>query len=351
MPSLTDDVRKLKTEFPYATVESLTSIPKKTNLKDSTALKELSKLSQLIKSNATKLGIISTPDKIFNNEDSFRKQLTDFMNVVFYLLSLVPLFHDSYYADYFVEKVDHEIVSLILSVHKLSDELVEIVNSGDQYKDEEVDLSKDDKLAKFIKERLISIGMLWSQCDNLDLLSRQGNLGLLNQYMSSSVKILQDSIEELGEWLEDPVVNSDPFGMDDNFSEDEEASVEGDNSEEVSDEMISFVNTLLQKSKLLKLLLGSLSKSIEIKKDTATTASSLSELNQLHKSIVSNSDIVISSTLMNADYDTDPEIETAMLAIQNDVKKITKIVTSLNKADDSKLKWIKVWSNKWDSLN
>ena len=54
---------------------------------------------------------------------------------------------------------------------------------------------------------------------------------------------------------------------------------------------------------------------------------------------------------MNTDYATDPEIETAMLAIQNDVKKVTKIVTSLNKADDSKLKWIKVWSNKWDSLN
>lgn len=348
--TLSDDVKRLKTEFPYTSVESLHGIPKKTKLPASSLLEELGKLSKLIKSNATKLGIISTPDKISNNEDAFKTQMVELMNVVFYLLSLVPLFHDSHFADYFINKLDNDIVSLVQSIHKLSDELVEIVNSdAKDFKDPII--AEDEKLAKFLKERLISIGMLWSQCEHLELLSNQGNLGLLTEYLSSSVKLLQDSIEELEEWLEDPVINSDPFGMNDKFSDEEGTDLDEEEEEEASESMIEFVKSLSQKSRLLKLLLSSLSKSITIKKDTVTTAAYLSELNQLHNSIVSNSDTLISSTLVNAEYEVDPEVETSVLAINNDVKKVIKIITQLNGSDESKLKWIQVWSNKWSSLN
>ncbi|QEU60123.1 hypothetical protein KDRO_C06510 [Kluyveromyces lactis] len=348
--TLSDDIKRLKTEFPYTSVESLHEIPKKTKLLDSSLLEELGKLSKLIKSNATKLGIISTPDKISNNEDAFKTQMVELMNVVFYLLSLVPLFHDSHFADYFINKLDNEIVSLVQSIHKLSDELVEIVNS-DAEDFEDPNIAEDEELAKFLKERLISIGMLWSQCDHLELLSNQGNLGLLTEYLSSSVKLLQDSIEELEEWLEDPVINSDPFGMNDKFSDEEGTDLDEEEEEEASESMIEFVRLLSQKSRLLKLLLSSLSKSITIKKDTVTTAAYLSELNQLHNSILSNSDTLISSTLMNVEYEVDPEVETSALAINNDVKKVIKIITQLNASDKSKLKWIQVWSNKWSSLN
>ncbi|CDO92869.1 unnamed protein product [Kluyveromyces dobzhanskii CBS 2104] len=346
---LTDTLKRLKTEFPYATTVSLKAIPKKTKLADSSLLEELGKLSQLIKSNATKLGIISTPDRILSNEDAFKKQLVDLMNVLFYLLSLVPLFHDSCFTDYFVDNLDQEIVSLILGVHGLSDELLEIV-SADPKAFDDASVPENEKLSKFLKERLISIGKIWSQCDRLESLSKRGNLGLLAEYISSSIKLLQDSNEELEEWLEDPVINSDPFGMNDNFSDEEGSDLDAED-EEVSETMIEFVRSLLQKSRLLKLLLGSLTKSIDIKKDTASTAAQLSELHLLHKSIVSNSDTLISSTLMNAEYESDPEVETATLAINNDVKKIIKIVTQLNSSNESKLKWIQVWSTTWNSLN
>ena len=228
----------------------------------------------------TSLGIISCPDKLGKNEAAFKKQVVDLMNVMFYLLSLVPLFHDASFADYFTTKFDNEVISLILSVHKLSDELIEIIElgSGSESNDYE---TKEDAPAD---ERLISIGMIWSQCDNLHILSSQGNMGLLSEHISSSIKLLQDSIEEINEWLQDPVISADPFGINDSYS-DEGNEPDNYDEEEAPESMINFVQTLLQKSKLLKLLLSSLSKSIDIKKDTASTSEYLSELNKLHRSI------------------------------------------------------------------
>lgn len=339
--SLTEDARKLKSEFPYVTLESLRKIPKKTALKDSTPLVELDKLSKLIKSHATKLGIISTPEKLFDAQDAFKKQLTEFMNVLFYLLTLVPLFHDSHFADYFIKKLDNEIVSLISSVHKLSDELLLTVQS-----DADSEPAPIPQKENGTDGRLVSIGMIWSQCDSLELLAAQGNIGLLNENISSSVKLLLDSINEIEEWLQDPVISSDPFDIGESSS-DNDAFDDENEDEEAPESMIKDVKIVLQRCKLLKLLLSSLCKSIEIKKDSSSTAASLSALNNLHSSLVSNSDTLISSMLMQIDYASDPDFESSQLAVKNEVNRIIKILNQLNQTDGSKLKWIQVWNAKW----
>lgn len=335
MKKLTDQLRSIKVNFPYESPESLHQITTNIKLKDSSSLEELGKLSNLIKSHLTKVGILSSPDKITNNESLLSEEILQLSNKIFYVLSLLQTFYQGHFTDYFVKVLDENVVQLIISFHQFSTELIEIVS-----------LNENEGKCE---DRLVSIGKMWSICDQLMDISKKGNLGLLFQNIIESSKLINDTILELQDWLMDPTLESDdPFGL--HLSDNDASGEEAFQSPSVLHEVISFVEKYQFRFKLLKLLLVSFAKSININEPhTKSLVPSLQNIDKLHRKLVAQVDELTSDTfLLGPDFsETDPDITQSIVSLENTTLEIVSVMKSLNKLSDKKSKWLLVWNSKW----
>ncbi|AET38613.1 uncharacterized protein Ecym_3105 [Eremothecium cymbalariae DBVPG len=318
--------------FPYNTTKSLHDIKSSTQLKDSTPLIELGKLAKLLKAQITKAAILSQKSRIAGNETVLTKQLHELEQSLFYLLSLFPKFHLSGdYASYLLKQLDETVLALVQCMQQI---YVEIKEGN---------------------ENLLSVGKLWSLCDELLSISEEGNLGLLKKHISSSTKLVNDTILEIHDWLEDPILEQDdPFGLDGSSGEDNDgADTDRNVCEVASKEMVEFVQKLERKLKLIKLLLGSFNKSVEVEKSHSRAAVEIfDKLNTMHHDIVPQIDEFVSSIFMlGADFDPeDGDIIEELNKLNTSMKQLCKLVRKLNFKNPMKNKWLENWEAQWQKL-
>lgn len=361
-------VSNIRTQFleAYPSADSLHKIKSSTKLEGSEPLVELGKLASIIKAHSTKVGIIYNPDTLFKSKQNIStafKELQAFTNSVFYLLSLLPLFYSSkHYAEYLLDELDACLLGLLGGIGNLCDEIERLMHVNDVQAD--ADDSKNakpldtDKRPDHDDVRLISIGKIWASCDTFTKISSSGNLGLLNNKIQISSKLINDTLTEVEEWLEDPQLeDSDPFGLDNSFSGDESGQDEfnsGDEGEkQVLEQMVKFIKLWQNNLKMIKLLLSSFSKSISSNdyKSKEKDGESLTKLNQLHGATVAKIDDLISTAFMlSQDFGPeDKELKEIVEDLNDSIKKIVKIIKLLNRNEEKKGKWVEVWENKFFS--
>ncbi|CEP63328.1 uncharacterized protein LALA0_S07e07624g [Lachancea lanzarotensis] len=342
-------ISTLQTDFVknFTSSEKLHRLKPKIKLQDSDPITELKKLSQILKAHATKIGIILHPDKFYNNLDAVFKEIQSLANSIFFLISLIPLFYQEEYPEYFTSLLDANVLSLLNGVGGLCEELNQLLSAPS---DQQNASASDDSASA----RLVPIGKIWAVCDQTLELSDMGELGLLNKKIKVSSKLVSDTLTELEEWLAEPRIETDdPFGLESDSEEEEQGEEEDTETQEVPPKMIQFVQEWQTKLKMIRLLLQSFSKSIASNdyKNKKPTSLQLDRLNALHGRIVAEVDELISSTFMGGqDFDSQDE-EITQLAGQVDlaVREMVKIIKDVNKNDEKKGKWIQVWDNKYFS--
>ncbi|CCK70973.1 uncharacterized protein KNAG_0F03110 [Huiozyma naganishii CBS 8797] len=334
---LTDLQNAIKTQFLDRYLDNLDAIhtiQSSTKFKDSTALKELGKLSQLIRSHATKIGIVLNPET-FNpqNYAAVYKELKSLIDVVFLLFSVTPLFYTAQnkkmYAQFLLERLDSALLNLLNGLNFLSEELKGKLEDG-----------------SFDENRLRSVGILWSTCDALDDISTKGNFGLLSDKVKVSSDMINDVVTEIDEFLEDP--ESVLEGMADLGLSDLETEDAGDSTETIK-AIRPFMEVWKNKLKLIKLLLSSFNSTI-----TSTTynekdysGSMLDELNSLHQSIAEQVDDFISDIYMADESFTAEDSKEEISKLDATIRKMIKVIKNLNKSDQKKIKWINTWECKY----
>lgn len=325
------------------------NIESKTKLKDSTPLIELTKLSQLLRSHSTKLGIILKPETFTEkNYEATYKELKSIIDTTFYLFSLLPLFYSGKnYTKLLVKRLDESILKFLNSLQSLCKELDAKFNNQE-----------------FDEERLICIGMIWSCCDDWDQISKSKDLGILADSFKSSSQLLRDVMDEVEEFLEDPESNigqSLDFLDDDDFDSEEE-EVKGDvvtvddktpkTESQTTKDLINLILPIMEEWKIKVVLLRTLFNSFRnviMSKDPPKiyTIDMLDELDELHKSIAAAADNFTCTMYMADETFTKEDIDEEAKEINTNVKKMLSIIKNVKKKPSDKNEFVKVWETKF----
>lgn len=318
-------------------VTKLRNILSTTKIKDSTPSKELVKLSQLIKSHTTKIGIVLKPETFTEqNYTATFTELKGFTDYVFYYFSLLPLFYKSQeYPEFMLKKLDNATFELLNGMEVLCNELDRKFKQNDSDED-----------------RLLSIGMLWTSCDTLEEIGLKGKFGLLADSIRDSNGLVEDVLNEIDDFLKDPSLENG-FMLDDEYDSEEKGEekvgkiIEDD--QETLEKLINFTKAWKTKLKLIKLLLSSFISTISSNdyKSINKKGSVLDELQSLHLLITKNIDELIGDIFM-ADSTFDPEDYTEQIeTLDKSLRKIISVMRQLNNDDIKKSKWVNVWEAKY----
>ena len=335
----------IKEQFvdPYKNdIGALTKISSETKLQGSDPLTELEKLAKILKAYSTKLGIICEPSKLHGNYHAAYTELKNYADSLFYLLSLLPLFtreQGKLYASYLNEDVFTQVLGLLNGTEMLCDEICSSSkeNEGDN------------------KDRLISVGIIWASCDELCDIAKGGNYGLLSKRIALSCGLVDDVLEDIHGWLEDPQLEgADDFLGDDLDSIDEledgvkKMGIDGDD-EEMIEIVKKFLSEWQTKIKMIKLLLSSFSKSITLTtgKNIPNLGSKLDELNKLHKQVILHLDELVSDVFMSGAAFDEDEMGPSIADLNDTLAKMVHMIKEISKQDPKKSKWIDVWNNKY----
>ncbi|CCF55923.1 hypothetical protein KAFR_0A04870 [Kazachstania africana CBS 2517] len=325
----------IKSQFiePYQNVKKLRTIQSTTKLQDSTSLKELSKLSNLMKSHATKIGIVIKPDTFDEkNYNAIFKEIKGFIDAVFFYFSLLPLFYDkkANHPEYFLVKIDGLTLDLLKGMELLCKELEEKLEDKDSDKD-----------------RLLCVGVIWACCDSLEEIATKGDFGLLADSIRGSNSLVDDVLNDIDEFLENPSFSDEMF-MDDEYSSDVEESKTPE-EEEALKKMCKFLESWKTNLKMIKLLLSSFVSTITntSSRPTNYTGTVLDEFQKLHLKITEDIDTFISDVFMSdASFDVS-DFEEEIGSLNVTLSKVIRVIKKINKDDNKKLKWVDVWENKY----
>lgn len=333
-------VESIRSQFvePYGDVQSLRNIKSTTNLKDSDPLTELLKLAQIIKAHSTKIGIVCQESKFFDNYPVVFKELQSFTNALFYLLSLLPLVHDDKtdtWTRYLAKKLDSLVLNLLSGVSSLCKEIERMIEEGK---------GNDNN-------RLISVGSIWAACDSLAELAKKGNFKLLADSIRSSCDLVDDVVQDVESWLEDPQFGDELLVDDVESDEEKEDSEREDNGDaaQALKKMEAFLIEWKTNLKMIKLLLSSFAKSLStnVYNSKDTKASSLDKLHSLQSLVVEQLDEFLSDVFMSdASFDS-KEFNGNIAALNESLGQMVGVIKKLNTSDPKKLKWINVWENKY----
>lgn len=323
---------------PYKTADSLFDLSSSTSLKDSDPITEIKKLSQIIKAHSTKIGIICQEDKFYRNLSAVFNELKSFNDKIFMLLSLLPLFHkdkEDKWAQFFIQTLNSLVINLLNGISTLYDEIDRLLNGTDNEKD----------------QRLYAVGLIWAACDSLDNLAHKGNFQILADNIRNNCSLVDDVMEDISSWLEDPQMGNDLLlgdedEEDDNNDEDSSRSQDG---QEILEQMKCFLKDWETNLKMIKLLLSSfakpLSSNIYTSKDSK--GSTLDKLNDIQHKVIEQIDELISDFLVSDLSFNSDDFEDDIAQLNESLRKMVDTIKILNKSDPKKSKWIQVWENKY----
>lgn len=319
--------------------DAIRNISSSTKIKNSTPCLELVKLSQLIKAHTTKIGIILKPETFTEeNYNATYKELKSFIDYVFFYFSLLPLFYkNEEYPEFMLKKLDNATLELLNGMNVLCDEL--------DKKFEQHDLDED---------RLLCIGIIWTSCDTLEDIGQKGKFGLLADSIRESSGLVDDVLNEVNEFLEEPSLGNG-FMLDDGFSSDEDDEEEGEehtlleDDKETLKKLTTFLDVWKTKLKMIKLLLSSFTSTISSTtyKSTNKKGSILDELHSQHLIIIKNIDELIGDVFMSDSSFDLKDFDEQIGSVNQSMVKIVAVMKKLNDEDVKKSKWINVWETKY----
>ncbi|CAL9732904.1 hypothetical protein MOUN0_O08944 [Monosporozyma unispora] len=328
-------------------LDAIHNIESKTKLQDSAPLIELSKLSQLLRSHSTKLGIILKPETFTEkNYEATYKELKSIIDTTFYLFSLLPLFQNKEYTQLLLSQLDASMLKFLNSLQSLCKEL------DSKFNNKEYD-----------EERLMCIGMIWSCCDDWDSISKLGNLGILAESIKLSSQLIRDVMDEVEDFLEDPEANigqrldflDDDFDSEDDEDKDDQVTVDKNHEDSESkslEDIVALVLPIMKEWKIKVVLLRTLFNSFRnviMSKDPPKiyTIEMLDDLDNLHKSIAGSADNFTCTIYMADETFTKDDITEETDEINKDVRQMLSIIKKIKKKASDKNEFANVWETKF----
>lgn len=300
-------------------------------------LEELSKTTQLVKAHTTKVGIIFKKETLAKETQTACNTLQKLSESSILLVSVVSQLTPDLISKIFYEEIVNFVRLLLTSLKGLVKELKsENKNARQEEQEAEIETTGGD--------RLISVGMVWTNCDNICSLLKKGKLGLLTQKMKQGIEFIDDGLDDFEEWAEDPQeMGDDPFGE---FSDEEEDDDESSDKEppitEDYSELSKYSLFWLNKFKLIKLLLSSITKSLPL----VTSAETINTIYSTQIKLIASIDKLILSLMMNMEVDEEESKE-----LTDDIvracKVLVKEVKAVNKQNENKVKWCVAWDSKF----
>lgn len=320
-----------------------TSFSGVSSAKVASPLEELVKLAKLIKAHTTKVGIVFKPENLKGLEEAAYNVVQKLSETVVLLVSLVAQLEKKDVSKLLYDEILSQLSLIIGSNIAFAEELSAL--EKETYIGEKVD-EKVDKDPNPTDKRLVSVGRIWASCDALVKLVEAGKLGLLASKTKQSIVMLDDGLDEFAEWAENPEEMDDPFGFSDDES-DEEAPPKEDEThldDEERTELIAYAKKWLEKVKLIKLLLTSLTRSLP----TVTAGEDIDNIYTTQRTIVTLVDKLIVDLMM--DQVVDEKTNEYAVSIDKACKSIVKTVKNANKNSENKVKWCVAWTAKYEEL-
>lgn len=316
-------------------------------------LSEVPKLSSLLTAHATKLGLVFKPPIKETTYKTCLTEIDSFAKYVVYLDSLLRQIQlqKSTLSCLFADMICSHGLAVIEVSRVLVSELQKLITEEEKEEvNEEVDENNVD-------QRLISVGIVWQACEDLTKTCKNGSSGVLRVKLKESNKLVVDALDELKEWLENPVVggsfdieNGDIFGLNDDKvpsglkEEDDDEEEEGEDEELADEEVINFGQKWSTKIQLIKLLISLLDKSIPTSKYNVKFSKSLDLLHEKTYKVNEHIDDIVASLV----YDNDIEnAQTASKSLDKEITEIVDLVRKLNNNDVKRCKWLDSWKLKY----
>ncbi|EHN01105.1 YLR287C-like protein [Saccharomyces cerevisiae x Saccharomyces kudriavzevii VIN7] len=328
---------------PYEKQADLRKICSTTKLQDSTPIKELEKLASVLKAHCTKIGIVCKPGTFDRNHKAVFTEIQNFSKPLFYLLSLFPLFYnDKNCPKYFTDQLDESTLQLLDGLRDFVAELQKRL--------------KNEQDASLDKERLTSVGKIFNACDSLSNCSKVGPFGILANILKGNLAIMDDTLDEIKEWLEEPdfSANSTDIFLDFENSESEtEVNDEEDfDQEKIYESIKSFFCGFARKIKLIKLLVSTFRKTLVSKdfKPKKNQASTLDSLHTSFKEVQLLLDEVVSTVQFEPRKFSAEEVKEEQAGLSAVTKKALTQINKLYEGDAKRKKWIEIWETKFKEL-
>lgn len=297
---------------------------------------ELVKVSTLIHSHITKVGIVFKPIILESTYKACSEEVSTLVKNISLLAALMGQFQKSLdkYSKLYVSELIKQFKLVINTVNSLFKELVNVL-----------DLEEDSESG----ERLIDVGKVWECCDSLKKLAKDGSSGVLKIKLLESNKLVVDGLEELEEWNKDPqLMNDDPFDFSDDEGDANDAAAPVDQSngsdDEIDSELIAFSNKWTMKIKLIKLLMSTLNKSIPAPTVSIKFATTIDSLNDRRLELNEYIDELIGSIIFDIDLES---AKSASNDLTKCVNSVIQLVSKLNNDDEKKIKWLTTWKVKF----
>lgn len=300
-------------------------------------LDEIPKLSKLINAQVTKIGLVFKP---VIAETTYKACWTELDSLVKYLVLLISLLNQlrkeiNLYSSIFINELTQDTLSIIESSIALINELSRQIDI------EEVENTDSSDY------RLIGVGIVWESCDRLLKTFKNGSSGVLRLKLKQTNKLIVDALDELNEWLENPLVGGD-FDEDDIFGlnkeNDNEDDGESEAEEKADDEVIEYGKTWSTKIQLVKLLISLLDKSIPASKYTVKFSKSLDLFNEKRLKLNEFVDDLVACVV----YDNDIEgAQNASKELTKEINLVVDLVRKINNDDEKRCKWLDSWKAKY----
>lgn len=310
-------------------------------------LEELDKLAKLIRAHTTKVGIVFKPETLMKSTDAAFNTLQKLSESLVLMISIISQLKSKIISDMFYKEILNSVRLLIESNSHFVDELstMELNNSEGSKTQAPASHSENE-----IDGRLVSVGKIWSNCDALSKLVKDGELGVLSKKIKQSIILIEDGLDEFEEWAENPDdfdMDDDPFGFSDDESEEEEVPPTNETSDKVNgnkegkENLIEFSQLWLSKIKLIKLLLTSVTRSLP----SVTSGDIINNIYDVQRLLVNKIDTLVVDLMMSKEVD-----EESVLNSEDITKmcyKLIKIVKDVNKSNENKIKWCVAWDSKF----
>lgn len=309
-------------------------------------LEELAKLTKLIRAHTTKVGIVFNPDTLIKGTDAAFGTLQKLSESLVLIISIISQLQAELISEMFYKEVLGSVRLLIESSGQFADELIAMeANTSEKSQTHAPGYDVNE-----IDGRLVSVGKMWSNCDGLTNLIKDGELGVLSKNIKQSISLIEDGLDEFEEWAESPDdfdMDNDPFGFSEDESEEEDipptntATDEIGGSKEEKEKLVKFSQLWLSKFKLIKLLLISVTRSLP----SVTSGEIISNIYDIQRSLVNKIDTLIVDLMLNKEVDEESVLNSE--DITGTCYKLIKIVKDVNKSNDNKVKWCMAWDSKF----
>lgn len=312
-------------------------------------LDEVVKIAKLIKAHTTKVGIIFEPSKLKKQTDAAEKTVTDLSKSFVLYMSALAQVSPEKVSRLFYNEILAKSHDLTASGVAFANELIaleEQAKSGTENNEQNTESTTQ------VDQRLVSVGKLWTNTEDLVKLIEAGNLKFLEKKTRLHLTLIEDGLDEFSEWAENPeeVDDEDPFGLEEGFSDDEDEvpSLEDDTSDTDADSkrehLIAYSKLWLQKFKLLKLLFFSINKSLP----TIAAGTDIDSIYKEEEVIYKEVDSLIVELMLN--QIVDDEVHEHATNIDKACFRIIAILKRANKNNDTKTKWCGSWVAKYNEI-